>query len=96
MQGTVSAGPTCPVERIGSPCPPRPVAAEIDAIDAAGRPAGSTRSAADGTFGLALAPGTYTLTVVTGSVFPRCPSTAIVVPAAGLATANIACDTGIR
>ena len=92
----MSAGPTCPVERIDSPCPPRPVAAEIDAVDAGGRPAGSTRSGADGTYRLGLGPGSYTLTVATGSAFPRCPSTAVVVPAAGVATANIACDTGIR
>lgn len=94
--GTVSAGPTCPVERINSPCPPRPVAAEIDAVDAAGQRAGSTRSGADGTYRLALGPGTYVLTVATGSAFPRCPSTTVVVPAAGVATVNISCDTGIR
>src|SRR5207249_1393233 len=29
IQGMVQAGPTCPVERIDSPCPPRPLAATV-------------------------------------------------------------------
>jgi hypothetical protein len=92
----VSAGPTCPVERVDSPCPPRPLSAEIDARDASGHLAGSTHSGSDGQYRLALPPGTYTLAVASAGPFPRCPTpTATVVPG-GLATVDISCDTGIR
>src|SRR5207244_103105 len=63
LQGTVSAGPTCPVERVDSPCPPRPLSAEVDAEDASGNLAGSTSSGSDGQYQLALTHGTYTLAV---------------------------------
>lgn len=92
----MSAGPTCPVERLDSPCPPRLLTAEIDARDASGHLAGSTRSGSDGHYRLALPPGTYTLAVAATGPFPRCPTpTATVVPGS-LATVDIGCDTGIR
>jgi hypothetical protein len=40
--------------------------------------------------------GSYTLVVDPGNVYPRCPETAVTVPAGGSATADIACDSGIR
>src|SRR5438552_3559846 len=49
VTGRVTAGPTCPVERVGHPCPPRPVVADVQAR-AAGRVVASTRSRADGTY----------------------------------------------
>ena len=69
--GTVSAGPTCPVERVDHPCPPRPVSAEVDARQG-GRTVASTTSNAQGDYSIRLAPGGYTLVVVTNSAFPRC------------------------
>jgi hypothetical protein len=96
VRGTVAAGPTCPVERIDHPCPPSPVHAEIDARDAGGRTAASTRTASDGTYALAVPAGSYTLVVVTGAMFPRCPETPAVVAPGAVTTSNITCDTGIR
>jgi hypothetical protein len=96
LQGAVSAGPTCPVERVDSPCPPRPLSAEIDARDASGHLAGSTRSGSDGQYRLALLPGTYTLTVAAPGPFPRCPTPTATVIAGKVAMLDIGCDTGIR
>jgi hypothetical protein len=92
----VSAGPTCPVERVGSPCPPRPLSAEIDARDASGHLAGSTRSGSDGQYRLVLPPGTYTLTVAAPGPFPRCPTPTATVIAGKVVMLDIGCDTGIR
>ncbi len=88
LAGVVLAGPTCPVERVGQPCPDRPVAVHLRA--------GSVRFASDahGRFRVALAPGTYTI-VNDGGTFPRCRATATV-PADAYATITITCDTGIR
>jgi hypothetical protein len=93
--GTVTAGPTCPVEVAGEPCPPHPVSAEIDVRDRKGATVAKTRSSADGQYRLALAPGEYTLVVVTDT-FPLCPETPVSVKSGLYTTADISCDTGIR
>jgi len=96
VYGFVTAGPTCPVERPDQPCPPRPVAAHIQAESAAGRTVAATDSDGAGRYLLALAPGSYTLVATTGTVFPRCPSVAVIVRAGGPSRTDIGCDTGIR
>ena len=94
--GYVTAGPTCPVERPDQPCPPRPVSARVDAEDGSGRTVASTQTDQAGRYSLALAPGNYTLVVVTGTAFPRCPPTAVTVRSGAPTRADIGCDTGIR
>jgi hypothetical protein len=96
VNGTVTAGPTCPVEQVGHPCPPRPVSAGIRAQSARGGVVARTHSDANGHYAMALRPGRYTLVVQTGSQFPRCPATPVTVPRNGTVTADISCDTGIR
>src|SRR5437870_7535415 len=67
VRGTVLAGPQCPVERAGSPCPDAPVPeAEVRAIRN-GDVAGTDRTDADGRFEIALPPGDYEMTVHLGS-----------------------------
>jgi hypothetical protein len=93
--GRVTASPTCPVERVGHPCPPVPVVADVQAR-AAEQVVGSTRSHADGTYRLRLAGGSYDLVVVTQNGFPRCMSRTLTVTANQTTRAAIPCDTGIR
>jgi|SRR5437764_6336823 len=93
--GRVTAGPTCPVEEAGHPCPPQPVSGTIKAQKAS-RTVAHARSDANGTYSMRLAPGRYTLVVQTGSTFPRCPTTPVTVPRGQVVTVNITCDTGIR
>ena len=95
VAGTVTASPTCPVERIDDPCPPHPVSAPIDLQDAQAKTVASTTSAADGTYALSAPPGEYTLIVVT-NVFPRCPPTPVTIVSDHVTTADISCDSGIR
>src|SRR5207244_5085437 len=90
---TVSAVPTCPVERPDHPCPPRPVSAEVDARQGA-RTVASATSDGQGAYRMSLAPGRYTLVVVTNSSFPRCPSVDVTVPSGPPVRADISCDTG--
>jgi len=96
LAGTVTASPTCPVERPDQPCPPRPVAAHVEVFDRSEQLVASTDAGAEGRFTLTLAPGRYMLTASSGTVFPSCPSLTVEVPAGGEARADIACDTGIR
>lgn len=96
MYGLITAGPTCPVERPNQPCPPRPVTAEVDARTGDGRTAAATHSDGAGRYALTVAPGTYTLVVVTGSTYPRCPNTTVTVQGGTPTRHDISCDTGIR
>ncbi len=96
VYGDVSAGPTCPVERAGQPCPPDPVAATVAAVDAGGRAVASTTSGADGRYALALPAGMFTLVTTTPTALPRCPSVRVTVTPGAASRADISCDTGIR
>jgi hypothetical protein len=98
IQGIVEVGPTCPVERINSPCPPRPLAATIVVRDGSGAEVRRFNSGSDGRFKIDLRPGTYAIVgLTTGSSFlPRpIPTTAAVV-AGSYTTVNIEYDSGIR
>src|SRR3989442_7042125 len=81
IQGTVEVGPTCPVERINSPCPPHPLATMVIVRNSGGAELARVQSGADGRFKVDLAPGTYTLVGVTvGSSFlPRPIPTSVTV-----------------
>jgi hypothetical protein len=84
------------VERPDQPCPPRPVAARVDAQDASGRTVATTHTDQAGGYSLSLAAGSYTLVAVTGQTYPRCPPTSVTVRSGGPTRADISCDTGIR
>jgi hypothetical protein len=96
VSGTVTAGPTCPVERPDEPCPPQPLAVHIIAIGAGGTTVAQTDSATDGRYQMALPAGRYTLRVDTGGTFPTCPDASITVATGATTVADISCDTGIR
>jgi hypothetical protein len=96
VQGSVTAGPTCPVEAPDDPCPPEPLAIHIVALDADGDIAAETDSTADGRYAMALPSGSYTLQAGTPGGLPSCPDTPVDVPVGGTVVADISCDTGIR
>jgi hypothetical protein len=95
VAGRVTAGPTCPVERIDQPCPPSAVVADVRAR-AGSRVVGSTRSAADGAYRLDLPDGAYTLEAVTKNQFPRRAARTVTVTAVHTVNGDISCDTGMR
>ena len=96
VTGHVTAGPTCPVQRQDQPCPTAPVQARVEAVDGSGQSVAHTDSDAQGAFTLDLAPGEYTLRVVTNAAYPRCPDTPAVVTEGARTQIDITCDTGIR
>jgi hypothetical protein len=95
VSGTVTAAPTCPVERVGHPCPARDVVATVRAAVGT-RVVASTTSKADGTYRLKLPTGMYTISAATVAAFPRCNPKPVKVVAPAPIEASIVCDTGIR
>lgn len=97
ISGSVTAGPTCPVERIGHPCPPAPVHGTVVATGAGGGQAAHAATEADGHYAFTLLPGHYNFLVeVNGGRYPRCPPKFVTVRPGPLELIDIACDTGIR
>ena len=78
VSGSVTGGPTCPVERPGQSCPARPVP-------------GTPRRPHAGRGPLRLRPGRYQLQVHTGAAFPRCPVTKVTVAAGDQQRLDIGC-----
>jgi len=98
IQGVVQSGPTCPVERINSPCPPHPLAATVVVRDAAGHEVARTHSGADGLFKVDVAPGTYTVVGLNigSSMLPRPITTTATVTLGSYVTIKVEYDSGIR
>jgi hypothetical protein len=93
VNGQTVAGPTCPVERAGHPCPPRPV---TDAtVTARGPQTKSTHTDAKGDFTLKLDPGSYDVSADSKSSF-SCKTQRVQVVAHRYTHVTINCDTGIR
>jgi len=100
VRGTVSLGPTCPVQRIppDPQCADKPYATDIAVYRANSTAIVTTgKSNTNGTFEFSLSPGSYTL-VLSGATMklPRCNDTSVTVLPDVYTTTTISCDTGIR
>jgi hypothetical protein len=93
--GAVTAGPTCPVEMQGSPCPPGLWTGEVTATDVSGRVFRTTTDDR-GSYSLALAPGSYQVVPVTSGGPPFGKPTSVVVVAGAMQRVDLTVDTGIR
>jgi hypothetical protein len=93
--GTVTAGPTCPVEQVGSPCPPAPWVGTVLATDEAGHPT-DTRTDESGNYTLTLAPGRYEVMAVTDGGPPTGQPVTIDVQSGRTTRVDLTVDTGIR
>jgi hypothetical protein len=98
IQGMVQVGPTCPVERINSPCPPHPLAATVVVRDGSGAEITRFRSGADGRFKVDLVAGTYRVVGLNigSSMLPRPIPTSVTVVPGSYTTLNVEYDSGIR
>lgn len=104
IDGVVLAGPTCPVERVGDPCPDRPIATTIGVFADTSETdiVAQTSAGQDGRFHHPLAPGVCTLrgACVTGlsicSPYPRIIPQTVTVTAGGYTSVTVHADTGIR
>jgi hypothetical protein len=100
VRGTVTAGPTCPVERDPPDpgCAERPVAGAVLVFtDAGGLEVARVTSAADGTFTVELAPGAYHVSAEPVDGLMGTPGPMDVEVEAGQPTElQVSYDTGIR
>lgn len=95
IAGRVTLGPTCPVQRVDSPCPDRPYEATIQVVDADGRVVAETRSRADGSYFAAVAGRVHGPSGLAQHAAPRGDVT-VSVAAGNVTGLYIRYDSGIR
>ena len=96
VQGEVRIGPVNPVEQPGVPND-APYAATLRIARASdGKVVAETRSGADGSYRVALAPGRYVLQPVNGTPLPIAQSQEFTVSAGQFTTVRVDYDSGIR
>lgn len=100
IDGTVTAGPVCPVERQppASACADRAVVgAHIRILDSAGRFVMVAVSGADGSFAVTVPPGTYRLVPQPeAGLLGTAPAQEVRVDSGATARVDVRYDTGIR
>ena len=96
IQGTVTSGPTCPVESLTSPCPPGAWTGTVRATATDGSMR-ETQTDDHGSYVLHLAAGTYTVVpVIEGSGPPTAKPVPVTVTDGAMQTVDLLVDTGIR
>jgi hypothetical protein len=98
VEGTVSIGPTCPVEHAESPCPDAPYAAAIT-VSTGGDVVATGESGEDGTFRISVPPGTYEVSAepLDGNAIAHAePIENVVVEAGSFTHLLLSFDSGIR
>jgi hypothetical protein len=99
VRGRVLIGPQCPVEQVGSPCPDKPVAAEVRVFASGSQDViATTRSDENGRFAVDLEPGSYdVLPFVTGpGGLPSGARVPVVVHSDRHTRVTLTLDSGIR
>jgi hypothetical protein len=95
IEGRVTVGPTCPVEQAGSPCVPSIWTGTVRATSSDGA-VHDTTTGSDGSYQLALVPGTYTVTPVVEAGGPRTARLATVTVESAMQQLDLELDSGIR
>lgn len=96
IEGIVLLGPTCPVQRLESPCPDRPYRATLRIIDAGGDEVATIVTGEDGRFRLELSAGRYVIEPVLAQSPPMGTPTDVIVESGRFASVTIRLDSGIR
>jgi hypothetical protein len=96
IRGRVFAGPQCPVEVEGSPCPDVPWEGTVVATDTSTGDRFTTTTDADGRFELPLAAGSYEVSIDAGSDLPFAKPQTVTVEEGVFAEIVVSVDTGIR
>ena len=95
VRGVVLLGPSCPVEREGSPCPDTPFVGKVRAVGEGVEVETDTDDR--GAFTVRLEPGTYTMqAVVDGGGPPTAAPLEVSVRAHEFTDVTLTVDTGIR
>ena len=96
LAGWVLSAPRCPVERVGSPCPPGSVAgATVEALQMA-QVVASTRSDGSGRFVLRLVPGRYLIRATNAGAYASTAERSVLVRAGTSSALTLVVDSGIR
>jgi hypothetical protein len=98
IRGVTVAGPQCPVEIAGSPCPDKPLAAAFDVQAPNGDVVAHARSGDDGKFLVVLQPGHYVVNPgpPASGPFPVGKPVDVVVRPHRFTRVTVTYDTGIR
>lgn len=97
IEGTVRLGPMCPVEQVNSPCPDKPIEAEITVTTPDGKAIATGRSDADGTYSISLPSGSYTVVAErSGDEFGAGKPVSVDVSAGTFVHLDLVVDSGIR
>jgi hypothetical protein len=96
IRGQALSGPHCPVEVEGSPCPDLPWEGTVIAIDTETGEEFAVVTDGDGRFELALAPGTYEVSIVSESSPPFAKPQTVTVEPGSFTEIVVSVDTGIR
>jgi type IV secretory pathway protease TraF len=94
--GRVLSAPSCPVERVGVPCPPRPVANGAVVALRGGHVVASTHTDARGYFHLTVAPGQYTVRATNAGGYGSTASRTVTARAGKPVVVRLVVDSGIR
>jgi hypothetical protein len=97
IQGTALIGPACPGPvQVDNPCPDQPYQGVLILLDAAGNIAAEIQTNQDGSFQVALPPGTYRITTAPGKMLPVSPAEEIRVEPGQYTAVQISFDSGMR
>jgi hypothetical protein len=98
IDGLVTLGPMCPVQRADQPCPDRPYEATLVIRTATGASVGRVQSDVNGRFAIDLPGGRYIIEpqLVGPARLPFASPQEVIVPSGGRAFVTIPYDTGIR
>jgi hypothetical protein len=95
VTGQVLAAPSCPVERVGQPCPPRPVPDAVVVALIGNEKQGETTSDQRGRFRLMLPSGRYTIRATNPGGYASTASAEVTVSTAPVQI-TLTVDSGIR
>jgi hypothetical protein len=96
IRGRARAGPQCPVEVAGSPCPDLPWQGTVVATSEASGDEFTVATDAEGRFELPLEPGTYRVTIASETPPPFAKPQTVVVESGTFTEIVVSVDTGIR
>jgi hypothetical protein len=96
LEGTVLSAPSCPVERVGSPCPPRPVAGATVEAYRGSHGVAQTATGRSGGFLLRLPAGSYLVRATNVGGYRSTAATQVTVSADRPVSVTLTVDSGIR
>lgn len=96
IRGLALAGPQCPVEVEGSPCPDLPWEGIVVATEMTTGETFTATTDAEGRFELPLAPGSYDVSILVETSPPFAKPQVVTVEAGSFTEIVVAVDTGIR